>query len=235
LNTSFSRGNAEVTYSSSNTFPPKVVPLFREILRISLPTQFPRFLIYCTVPKSIIMIESKCLNTMHFIVLKGLNYICLCNLTSNLFKNAHISFPLELQKVSISSENDSNGTIFITINSLNETLSLLDISKIGFLKNRIFHFSKNTLRDFPLTIRQLYLDANIVDLIFSRYGSQENTERKYPMNVPSCVKNCSSHGTLTKISKCHYNGSSIFFTHRDWYDNCYANGECHERHMNSIM
>ena len=137
--------------------------------------------------------------------------------------------------MSISSENDSNGTIFVTINSLNETLSLLDISKIGFLKNRIFYFSKNTLRDFPLTIRQLYSDANIVDLTFSRYGSRTNLERKYPMNIPSCVKNCSSHGTLTKTSKCHYNGSSIFFSHREWYDTCYANGECHERHMNSIM
>jgi len=235
LNTSFSRGNAEVTYSRSNTLSPIVVPLFREILRISLPTQFPRFLIYCTVPKSIIIIESKCLNTMHFIVLKGLNYICLCNLISNLLKNAHISFPLELQKVSIFSENDSNETIFFTISSLNETLSLLDISKIGFLNNRIFYFSKNTLKYFPLPIRQLYSDANIVDLTFSRYGSRKNLEIKYPMNISSCVKNCSSHGTLTKVSKCHYNGSSISFSHREWYDTCYTNGECHERHINSIM
>jgi len=137
--------------------------------------------------------------------------------------------------VNIFAENDLNGTILVTVSCLNDTLSLLEISKIGFLKNRIFYFSKNTLRDFPLPIRQLYSNSNIVDLTFSRNGSQGNLERKYPMNIPSCVKNCSSHGTLTKTSKCHYNGSSIAFSHRDWYDTCYTNGECHERHINSIM
>ena len=225
----------------SNPLLLKIVPWFSELLRFSLPVEFPRLLIYCTVPKSILTIDSSNLNTVHFIVLKGLNLVCLCNLVSSsenssiFLKNAHVACPIALQQVNIYSKNDPSGNILVTISQPNEVLPLLEISKIRFLKNKISFFSEETLREFPLPISQIYSRANIVNLTFSRYGSRENLESKCPMNIRSCVKNCFDRNTLTKILKCHFNGSSIRFTHREWYDNCYTNGECHERHKSSIV
>ena len=219
----------------------KIVSWFPDLLRFSLPVEFHRLSIYCTVPKSILTIDSSNLNAVHFIVSEGLNQVCLCNLVpssksnSKFLENAHISFPIALQQVNTYSETDSSGNILVTISRPNEVLPLIEISKIRFLKNRIFYWSEETLREYPLPISQIYSKANIVDLTFSRNVSRENLESKCPMNIRSCVKNCFNHGTFTKSSICHFNGSSVSFSHREWYDNCYTNGECHESHKNSTV
>ena len=113
-------------------------------------------MIYCICPRSILTIDTDN-EEIHFSVLKGLTFLCLCNLSfsseriSKFFRNPHIACRLWDQKMRIYSKNISIRTILVTISYPTEILTLLEISKIGFLKKGFFSFIKK-LRNFPFPL-----------------------------------------------------------------------------------
>ena len=209
-------------------------------------------MIYCICPRSILTIDTDN-EAIHFSVLKGLNFLCLCNLSfsseriSKFFRNPNIACRLWDQQMNIYSKNISIWTVLVTISYPTEILTLLEISKIGFLKKGFFRLSK--IKEFPIPIRNLYSNANIINLKFRRYSpgrsqrifrnlfgpdlyaldSRDKWLGKSPITIRSCIKNCSNHGTCVYVPECYYNGCYVFFSQRDWYEKGYIKGECHER------
>jgi hypothetical protein len=228
------------------------VPWHPHLRRFPIPVGCLKIMIYSICSRSILTIDTDN-EAIHFSVQKGLTFICLCNLSfsseriSKFFGNPHIACRLWNQQMKIYSKNISIGTILVTISYPTEILTLLEISKIGFLKKGLFLLPK--IKKFPIPIRNLYSQANIIDLKFRRY-SHGLSQRIYrnlfgpdlynldsrdkwvgisPIIIRSCIKNCSKHGTRGHVPKCYYNGCYVFFSHRDWYEKGYIKGECHER------
>jgi len=174
----------------------------RELLEHPLPPLYDKLMIYCTVPLSILTMRSEGIVDLHLNIIKGLNKLCICNLSSpdrtfRFLGKPFLYSRFHDQKIEVFFDpRSSSRTLLVVIRKKNELLSLSEESKIGFLKRCNFCISRKTLKTYPIVVRKIYLKPNILTAFFQHiHGSF--THGGHYMNkcltLRNCIKKLCSH------------------------------------------
>ena len=212
----------------------------RELQDHVLLTSCSRLIIYCTAPNSILTISADDALDVHINIKEGLNLLCLCNLSlspdrmAKFLTNSHLVCRFYEHKLDIFMDPKNNSSIFlITIRVFAKLLSLVEESKIGFLKRLIFCMPKKTLNAFPSPIRELYYKPNVINVTFKRYHGVFSQNNKYAykwLQLRNCIKNCANrNNNIGFMPKPYPYGMFVYTSHKDWYMTYYLKNMSHER------
>jgi hypothetical protein len=205
-----------------------------------LPSSCSRLIIYCTAPNSILTISADGALDVHINIMRGVNLLCLCNLSlspdriAKFLSNSHLVCRFSEHKLHIflDSKNYSS-TLLVTIRVSGELLSLAEESKIGFIKRRIYYMPEKTLKTFPIPIRELYHKPNIINETLKRYHGVFSHKNKYVykwLQLRNCIKKCAiSHNIVNFMPKPYPYGMFVYSSHKDWYMTYYLKNMSHER------
>jgi len=212
----------------------------RELQDQVMPSPCSRLIIYCTAPNSILTISADDALDVHINIIKGLNLFCMCNLSlspdrmAKFLTNSHLVCRFYEHKLQIFMEpKNYSSTLLVTIRVSAELLSLVEESKIGFLKRMIFYMPRKTLNTFPILIRELYQKPNVINETFKRYHGVFSHDNKYAykwLQLRNCIKNCANSSKIINVMPKPYPyGMFVYSSHKDWYMTYYLKNMSHER------
>jgi len=211
----------------------------RELLEHPIPPHYNKLMIYCAVLSSILTIRADGNVDLHFNIIKGLNLLCICNLsspdrTSRFLKKPFLYSRFHDQKIEVFFDPQSSSrTLLVVIRKKNELLSLCEESKIGFLKRYNFCIPRKTLKTYPILVREIYQKPNVLKAFFQNIHSSFTYGGHYVnkcLELRNCIKNCAHMCEPIKSLPSPYcYGMFVYANHLDWYYNYHQKNRCHER------